>query len=79
MDLECVLHAVLYVEISEIHEHLFLVCILGIDVLLFLILRRCVVVQRGDCRDLQERIRIIALMDGYFEYSQTGHMKRLSW
>ena len=46
---------------------------------MFLILRRCVGVQRGDCRDLQERVSIVALMDGYFEYSQTGHMKRLSW
>ena len=52
MDLQCVLHVVLYAEIFEIHEHLSHVYISGINALLFLVLRRCVVVLMEDCPDL---------------------------
>ena len=61
MDLEYVLHVVLYVEIFGFLVHLSLACILGINVLLLLIPRKYAVVHRGDCRDLQKQVRMTSI------------------
>jgi len=78
MDSKYVLPVVLYVEIFEFHEHLSHVYILKMFVLWFLILHICVEVPTVDYRDLENTVRIVRMMDGYFVYSLTRHMKRLS-